>query len=135
MVAIRRPQHRLSKHLRIYVENGCLILLIEAVVVRVVAEHQPQVGVASTCESRVRVAHRLRVRVAGAGISNEPHTHRALRPDNRRRSEVEGCIAGHHGRRSSYRVVIDRVRNEPGQRDLVLCSSRRLLFGARHHTG
>ena len=44
MVAERRPEHGLSKYARIGIENRRLKLSVGAVLVRVIAEHEPQIG-------------------------------------------------------------------------------------------
>src|SRR5438093_10859930 len=45
VIAYGWPDHSAAEHIRIRVEHRCLIFLIGAGVIRVVAEHQPEVGV------------------------------------------------------------------------------------------
>ena len=135
VVAIRRPQHRFAQHVAVGVEHCRLVLVVEAILVGVVAEHQPQIGVARARKIRVGVAHRARIGVRGAGVSDDPHPHRPLGPGQRRGLEPKCRVTGKRSGRGSNRVVVERVWYQPFEPNFVLGARGGLLRRAGHDPG
>ena len=123
VVAARRPYRRLTQDLGVHVEDGGLVLVVRAVVVGVVAEHQPQIGRPALGRhlGLVGVAHGHRVARGGARITDRPDACRLGGADDRRRDEAVGRVAaGVDARFVADVVIVARIGREPGQRDLVL---------------
>ena len=135
VVADRGPKHRLAQVAGIHVEHCGLVFRVGAVVVGVVAEHQPHVGVAACGEARVAIAHARRDGVGGAGIAEHPDA-RGLRGADRGRGEKGVvCAGGQRGGGGADRVEILRVRGEAGERDLVLGGDGREIDVRRELAG
>ena len=95
VVAKSRPEHRLSEHRRVHVEDSRLILSVRPAVVGIVAEHQPQIGMPGAGEVEVGVADRGRAGIGRPRVTQNPNTGRFWRA--RRGSgedEVTGVVAG-----------------------------------------
>ena len=135
VVADGRPEHRLAKIGRVHVEHGRLVFGIGAVLVGVVAEHQPDVGVAACAETGVTVAHRRRGRALGAGIAEHPDSGRLRVADQRRGHEGIVGAAGERCRRGSDRIVIAAGGRQPGQQHLMLGGERRVADDGTERRG
>ena len=87
VVADRGPEDGLTQEGRIHVEDRALVLGVEAAIVGVVAEHQPEVRVARPGEVAVRVAHGRGAGTGGAGVSEDPDAGGLDRPRGRSRED------------------------------------------------
>ena len=127
VVADRGPEHRLAQVAGIHVEDGSLVFRVGAVVVGIVAEHQPHVGVAARGEARVAVAHRCGDGVLCPRIPEHPDAG-GLRGADRGRGEKGIVRAGRErGGGGADRVEILRIGREAGERDLVLGGDGRVI--------
>ena len=119
VIAHRRPGHRLAEEGGIHSETIRLILGIEALVVGVVAEHQPHVGRTAAGETRVGVAHRVLRGEARAEIADGPDAHWLPCARHRRGGEKVGGVARQFLRRGPDVVKVFRERAEVRERNFV----------------
>ena len=97
-----RPDNCLAKEFRIDIEHPVLIFRIGSAAVRIVSEHQPQIGIARAREIRISITHLKRTEVPGgrsAGIPDDPNPRR-LWPSRRCHEKVIGA-RGQGGTRGS----------------------------------
>src|SRR5207247_3521009 len=72
MVAEGRPQHGLPEHGGIHVKDCSLVLTVGAVGVGIVAQRQPQVGVARAGVGVIGIAHGPLLAARSAGVAQDP---------------------------------------------------------------
>jgi hypothetical protein len=80
----------LAEHRGIHVEDRELVLRVGAVEVRVVPQHEPEVGAARAREREIHVAHRGGAGQAGSGVAQHPDAGRLRRSRDRGRDEEIG---------------------------------------------
>ena len=113
VVAQRRPEDRFAQHGGVHLEHGGLVLEVGPLLVRVVAEHQPQIGMPRAVERVVRVTHRFGIGIGGSGVAENPDSSRFRRPgEGRRDEEMAGVAPGQSLCRRPDRIVVARVAVE-----------------------
>ena len=125
MVAKRGPQHGLSQHRGIAVsraEDCILVLAIRAVRVSVIAQHQPQVGVARPGEVQIGIAHGPLAATVGAGVPEDPDAGGFGGPRHRRGKDEIGTIpASDRPGTGADGVVVLGVGRRNAEQDHMFC--------------
>src|SRR5439155_11532590 len=109
MVTKRGPHYGLSEHRGIAVsrvEDRSLVLTIGAVRVSVIAQHQPQVGVARAGVGVIGIAHGPLLAARSAGVAQNPDAGGCGGPGQRRSEEEIGTICSDGPRTGASGVVV-----------------------------